>query len=144
MFINKNKYLRLVKQVICLTIIFELILPAIGFCGHTYSNKFEMHDFSICQKSSKNISAAYSCNEHSHEKDHSDHNKCNSHNHSHKHDNDNNCAHYHCSCLGGYIGVINFALFKITLSEKPYFNDIIEDYNFTWVNFIYHPPIYQT
>ncbi len=118
----------LLKQIICLTIVSELLLVGLGFCGHSH----EHHD------EEKSIPSCYpQLNE-----NHSDnHNFPHSHKQSDtRNSNKKDSTEFHCTCLGGINCIVTVFAFYSALPFKYFHNNELNSYKFAWLPSVFRPP----
>ena len=116
------------EKIICLIIIFEFLSTGLGFCSHTHSHVHDVTQITALHRHD----GAMPGNNHFHSQ--SDGDTC--------HNGDKSNCEFHCSCQGGFIGVL-IPLFIINPQTCSFFyTQEMQALQSRYDIIIYHPPMF--
>ncbi len=116
------------KKLISLIIVFEILITGLGFCGHIHSNVHEIDKIATLHNHDSNT--ATKNHFHAQSNDGADHCK------------ENSCSEFHCTCLGGFIGVLIPLLLDAPIDCNSFYAPKAQTSQDIIFVFIYHPPIF--
>ena len=118
----------LLIRIAALLIAGEMVLTGLGFCGHTHAHLND-HDEICFSHQSANLEAAHEQRPVDPDRQglSSGQSKCD--------------KHFHCPCLGSFLGIIESVAYRIELICDVYIPLQQVTYHFIWCPTIYHPPL---
>lgn len=116
------------RKLISLIIVFEFLSTGLGFCGHSHSHVHEIDKIATLHNHDTSMPAKNHF--HAQSNDNADHSK------------DNSCPDCHCTCLGGFIGILTSLVLAAPIDCNSFYAPKAQTSQDIIFVFIYHPPIF--